>query len=593
MDGDGSGVSIDFSFGDLKTETSLDERSERDFRASLDAISKPPLWEAVGPLGKAIEVDSTFAFHTWSVGRVVVTEKRHVEDHFRLYENERLPKQTIRSPDEVDPNAFTMFEDDPDVGIEHVEVEGSARVVKCHLCKRGKSPCEECDASGRVECEHCLGFGRTKCSSCDGSGREAGERSRRNCSQCRGKGDLSCRDCHRGTIKCPECDGKKKSECRECHGTMRLLQVLRATGERVFSADWSSSYDDEMQSLLDLVSVVRFGDRELEKSFGPMRSIVGLAGLSDDAVASTVTRDLFAVWPIDPNADPAYVVQIAGAEVLEGTANVETGGLEAMSDGDLGEIIEQRRASRPVQSDGVLVRDQIVVVVRTWFLVRYSLKNRMYRAWLGKALWMPVESPLRDRPDMLLRIAAVCVQKGKKETAEKALTAAFSGSPYLLPTPNKVLAMEGIIRSATKLSVFDRHSVWIALTHVLYPLCRLPTPATRYFSAAVEIGELMHDSHSRWFEFYEREGRKEDQLRKLQEEKEQQLRDRELARKDRAKKQENALRGCFSGAGMVAGVLLVPLGLFGLLMGHDGMGVLLFGGILCLVVSFAIAMSGD
>ena len=185
-----------------------------------------------GKLGDLAAVGSVRVLACWSATRFTVRERRWVEDVNRPDRNERLPRQTVKTTDEVDVASYTFFETDADEGHEPVDVEGSARQVSCNDCKRGKVACDLCDGAGGTECGYCDGTGRRECDDCLGSGRVEGQRGTKNCPNCRGKGEATCGFCSRGKVKCDYCEGSGKKDCLSCEGRGKAIQVMVVRAER-------------------------------------------------------------------------------------------------------------------------------------------------------------------------------------------------------------------------------------------------------------------------------------------------------------------------------------------------------------------------
>jgi tellurite resistance protein len=111
----------------------------------------------------------------------------------------------------------------------------------------GKVSCDDCGGDGRVTCENCKGGGYIKCGSLVGSNLVGGligssiagcngkgiiyidggkyasgkpkPKKEKQCSQCRGKGEVICKDCgSRGEVKCDNCSGRGEVKCCECLG---------------------------------------------------------------------------------------------------------------------------------------------------------------------------------------------------------------------------------------------------------------------------------------------------------------------------------------------------------------------------------------
>ena len=279
-DGDGAGYTAKLDLprpvpGGLAA--AVPEDAERLARDALDRISDAHsgMW-AHAKLSSLATISSLRVLNAWSIARVTVRERRWVEDTFVAYRNERLPRLTIKSADEVDPAAYTFFDDDQDEGEEQQDVTGSARLVSCHECKRGKLPCESCDGVGKEDCDFCDGVGRDECHDCLGGGRVPGERGMKNCPHCSGKGSVSCELCRRGKIKCSTCEGTGKADCSTCEGRGKAIQVLRVRAERVRFENQDERSHSDLASLLSMLKCDRFvSSDESELGVGGGRLAVG------------------------------------------------------------------------------------------------------------------------------------------------------------------------------------------------------------------------------------------------------------------------------------------------------------------------------
>ena len=120
----------------------------------------------------------------------------------------------------------------------------------CTTCDGDKKVvCEDCDGDGKNTCGKCGGDGLVKCGSTIGSGLVGmagtsiagcggkgyvmvsdgnyaasgggGKRpkKRKQCTKCRGKGEVRCGDCAgKGDIKCSDCSGRGEVTCHDCSG---------------------------------------------------------------------------------------------------------------------------------------------------------------------------------------------------------------------------------------------------------------------------------------------------------------------------------------------------------------------------------------
>jgi len=117
----------------------------------------------------------------------------------------------------------------------------------CTTCDGDKKvTCRNCNGDGQNTCKKCGGDGKVKCGSTIGSslvgmagssiagcggkgyvmvsdGKFANGKSRpdkrKQCTKCRGKGEVSCGDCAgKGDIKCSPCSGKGDVQCHDCTG---------------------------------------------------------------------------------------------------------------------------------------------------------------------------------------------------------------------------------------------------------------------------------------------------------------------------------------------------------------------------------------
>lgn len=238
-------------------ETCLPSTYQELVRTRLSEVSEKAktLWNKA-PLGESAEVKSVRAFHHWTVARITVKEQRSVEVAIRPYNNEILPKVTVESPDEVNPYSYDLFAGDQDEGEESLEVVGSAQVVSCDKCNRGKVSCDECHGAGKVSCEKCEGDGRLECPECVG-GKVQGARGKKNCPRCKGIGDVDCPDCRDGIAKCPSCGGKGASLCPECKGHSRVIRFIRVKGKRVRIAEAEEVFSPSLSPMISLVNMAK------------------------------------------------------------------------------------------------------------------------------------------------------------------------------------------------------------------------------------------------------------------------------------------------------------------------------------------------
>lgn len=238
-------------------ETCLPPKYDEFVRARLSEVSAKAeaIWKNA-PLGESAEVKNVRALHHWTVARVTVKEERSVEVAVRPYKNEILPKVTVESPDEVDPYAYDLFADHQDEGEESLEVVGSAQVVSCDHCNKGKVPCDKCHGTGKVSCERCEGEGRLECSECVG-GQVRGARGKKNCPRCKGRGDVDCPDCRDGKAKCTSCEGKGASSCPVCKGHSKVIRFIRVKGKRVRSAEVENILSPSLAPMVDMANLAQ------------------------------------------------------------------------------------------------------------------------------------------------------------------------------------------------------------------------------------------------------------------------------------------------------------------------------------------------
>ena len=124
---------------------------------------------------------------------------------------------------------------------------GARHEWTCTTCDGDKKvTCRDCDGDGQNTCTKCGGDGMVKCGSTLGSGLVglsgssiAGcggkgyvmvsdgkfangnprPKKRKQCTKCRGKGEIKCSDCvGKGEIKCSDCSGKGEVTCHDCTG---------------------------------------------------------------------------------------------------------------------------------------------------------------------------------------------------------------------------------------------------------------------------------------------------------------------------------------------------------------------------------------
>lgn len=85
--------------------------------------------------------------------------------------------------------------------------------------------CPSCSGSKQMLCTDCGGSTRVRCSGCSGRGRVSGQRGRKNCPDCRAKGDRKCVSCRSGKVDC--------STCRATGRVESWLAIQGATLKRV------------------------------------------------------------------------------------------------------------------------------------------------------------------------------------------------------------------------------------------------------------------------------------------------------------------------------------------------------------------------
>jgi len=92
--------------------------------------------------------------------------------------------------------------------------------ITCPYCEEGQVDCPECEGRGRVTCSECDGEGEVACPECEGRGCiTCPECNGEGCEYCNGTGEIECSKCEGyGHIACPECDGAGEVECPECDG---------------------------------------------------------------------------------------------------------------------------------------------------------------------------------------------------------------------------------------------------------------------------------------------------------------------------------------------------------------------------------------
>ena len=532
--------------GDL--ETILPATYEKIVRERLSEVSQEakPLWGRA-PLGELVEVQQVRALHCWTAARITVREERTVEDAFIPYQNERLPKTTVETPSEVDPGGYRFFAGDEDEGEESIDVPGSARVVTCHHCDRGKVECEECHGAGRVTCDECDGGGRLPCPECM-DGEVQGARGYKKCPRCRGLGNVDCPSCKDGKSKCLACGGKGTTQCPTCDGRGKAIQVLRVRAKRtrtlLVEEDASPALDAIIEQLkisaidgkIDSNNVVSieqlkawitpgflvdddsFEDMGMEEDIqAAIRMLrekiraqkkrmdsAGLPSISDEYVQSLAGRfasivqnnlnltiqlpgyahfrlsgdgyplppfrdelqlsrqDALGVRPDDEarSEDDAWFASVVATKTLQGATAPERPFPKRLS----GKLVSALgRFVRTVPSSatkGQVIRDRLVVFVRSWIAADYRYSDKSYTAILGReGTYAPDASPVSDEATVLVEAArrAIAAEPPDGGTAASSVEQALSNT-LIFPDPEALASLvtqvpKSKLKAAEKLNI--------------------------------------------------------------------------------------------------------------------------------------------
>lgn len=526
-------------FGELETPLPVEYESLVRQRLT-EAAEASGIWTRE-PLGALVRVTRIRALHLWSIARLTVTEKRVVKHAYIPYQNERLPKQTVKTADEINPDDYDFFKDDPDEGAQHADVDGSARVITCHECRAGKRPCPTCSGEGNKDCTACYGEGRLSCSECHGAGRVDGVRGQKNCTACRGLGTVDCPKCRKGHRKCPECGGEKVVLCPVCAGMKKAIQVLRVQAVRSCAVRQEEVSSPDLQPLLDLLKIESFRvdpEREVETNMGAYRAalsalpkdeLVKLASVETTALNDTddmpedhkavffdfamsgLTRSLelgaqmaaedasdkgeapsiglppcvrLAV-PL-PRPHPLAEVQkrqwfgvlgspgaascdsassaVVGARVLTGNIRGSAVGvLPEVPCRQVAEAVDRCVAGRGGGAeDGRVVRDYVVVGVRSWIAADYELDGLQHVVFLGKtAAYAPTGSAIGAEPTRLVIEARELLETGNTAEAVSCVRRALSHE--LLRPDGEALASLLTDLPTMKVSVDAKNAVLAAV----------------------------------------------------------------------------------------------------------------------------------